>query len=165
MGIQRQKRLELAANQYAAAQKLALNAGMLLLKHTDYHYSLRKDGWKMDIWPSTYKFHCKFEPFIRPVEDWTLIQIVSAAVNTFHFREQKQKPLPVLVDLASVIAIVESEEEFEGDPPKDLLDRMIAMGPVANARHSVKVTKINLIKRLRAAFGAPVETNDACSPL
>jgi hypothetical protein len=48
------------------------------------------------------------------------------------------------------IRAVEAEEEMKGHPPRDVLDAMIAIGPIGNARAAVQATKKSILKRIQS---------------
>lgn len=64
---------------------------------------------------------------------------------------------PVLAKIVALVmaeererfkSIVETEEEFSGEPPQHVIDAMIAAGPVLNARAAVKTTKESILRRI-----------------
>lgn len=52
--------------------------------------------------------------------------------------------------LEEAAKVAESEPELDGDPPREVMDAMIAIGPIGNARASVRATKLNIAKRIRS---------------
>lgn len=86
-----------------------------------------------------------------------------------------EKHLPKCGDVATVMAIalainsertrcarlVETEEELPGDPPQKVIDAMIAVGPIGNARSAVRATKQSILNRIHSGETAPPLTDGA----
>lgn len=46
--------------------------------------------------------------------------------------------------------IAESEPEFPGEPPADIVEAMIEVGPVGNAKAACRATKASIAQRVRS---------------
>lgn len=73
---------------YDEACELANFGGLNLRRHTDYHYSLRGDGWIINLYPSRHRIHYDSNSS-RPIPNvndqipryWNLLDIVKAVLN------------------------------------------------------------------------------------
>lgn len=71
---------------FEEASKLASQAGMTFVKHSEIHYQLRgKTGWVLNVYPGNRRiFHDRNHlrpPYLKIQSDWTLIDIVNAAID------------------------------------------------------------------------------------
>jgi hypothetical protein len=70
---------------YALARQFAAQADMTLTQHTEIHYSLQSPaGWILNIYPGNRRLYhdrnCPKPPFLKIKPDWTLIDVVQAAI-------------------------------------------------------------------------------------
>ena len=82
----RSERTDVAGRQYDAAAELATAGGFTLVRHTPVHYQLWPDDkrWILNIYPSNRRLYHdprKRGPFLRVSDDWTLLDVVMAAVE------------------------------------------------------------------------------------
>lgn len=91
---------------FAAARQLAAQAGMTLVQHTEVHYGLQSPaGWLLNIYPGNRRlYHDRQKPkppFLKVRPDWTLMDIVKAAVaasnNTDAFAKEIDWKMPKIV--------------------------------------------------------------------
>jgi len=80
-----QRRL-LAAEDFPELEKLAKNAGVMLLKHSDSHYSLRTEDWRLNIYPGNLRLHRDRGPeriaeTLPLPEVWSLSDVVRLVVS------------------------------------------------------------------------------------
>lgn len=73
--------------QFEEARELAKSHGLDLRQHSDSHYSLRKDGWQIDIYPGNQRVHrprncpAPFIDFGDASVEWTILDAVKGAVK------------------------------------------------------------------------------------
>jgi hypothetical protein len=76
---------ERADKEYVEAAQLASEHALHLIQHTFVHYQLKKPGeWCYDIYPGNRRIYKKKDsktPFLKLPADWTLIDVVKAAIN------------------------------------------------------------------------------------
>lgn len=78
----------IAAEQYTDASRILKEAGAALLRHSEYHYSIRRDGWILHVYPSNCRLYSPTAsggaraPFIRIATPWTLIDVARAVAES-----------------------------------------------------------------------------------
>lgn len=82
----RQRRADAAA-EYGDASQLAAEAGLSLLRRSDSHYQLWGGGRLLNVYPGNQRLYrdSSFPPFPKltiPAGDWTLTDVVRAAIRT-----------------------------------------------------------------------------------
>ena len=70
---------------FGAARQLAAQSGMVLEQHTEVHYGLKSPaGWLLNIYPGNRRLYHDRQrpkpPFLKIKPDWTLIDVVRAAI-------------------------------------------------------------------------------------
>ncbi len=84
---ERRRRLEIAATDFPAAKQTATEAGLILVRLSEFHFRLIADKWSVDLWPSTQRIVRLSGQFgfnrslIGEIafQDWTLISVVDQA--------------------------------------------------------------------------------------
>lgn len=86
--LDKQRRADLAtaaAADFSAACELAVQHGLILKRHTDWHYTLQaKGGWLVNLYPSKHRICFSKDrrgPFLKVSPDWTLLEVVIAAIE------------------------------------------------------------------------------------
>ena len=81
------KRRRQAWEDFKPAAQAASQFGMILVQHTETHYSLRhQKGWILNIYPGNRRLyrdpntHTR-SPYLKLPEDWTLIDVVEACAR------------------------------------------------------------------------------------
>lgn len=82
----RKAQMDLAGHQFQEAQTLAEANGLYLVRHAKVHYQLSPDdrSWLLNIYPSNRRLYHdpkKPGPFLRVPPDWTLLDVVKAALK------------------------------------------------------------------------------------
>jgi len=82
----RNARMDAAGGHFQEAQMLAQSGGLLLCRFTSVHYQLspRDRSWVLNIYPSNRRlYHDKSRPgpFLRVRANWTLLDVVTAALE------------------------------------------------------------------------------------
>ena len=67
----------------AEAQSLALQNGLLLVRHSEMHWSLHADDeWLITIWPGPQRLaRHGHAPWLTLAENWTVLDVVKAAIE------------------------------------------------------------------------------------
>lgn len=81
----RAQRTDAAAEQFKEAMALAIGHDLVLTQCTNIHYQLsdRHGDWLLNIYPSNRRlYHDKQRrcPYLRVPDDWTLLDVVKAAI-------------------------------------------------------------------------------------
>lgn len=70
---------------FEEARKLAYEHGMILIQHTDVHYTLSANNWRLNLYPGNQRLYHdkkhKKPPFLEVPENWTLKDIVDACIK------------------------------------------------------------------------------------
>lgn len=80
----------LSHNQFGAAQQLAAQAGLTLVRRSDVHYQLflSRNDWLLNIYPGNQRLYADRNrpkaPFIDVKLNWTLIDVVKSVISTFN---------------------------------------------------------------------------------
>ncbi len=82
----RSQRAGSALEQFKQAGRLAGEHGLILMQRTNIHYQLApRDGkWLLNIYPSNRRLYHdphKRGPYLRVPENWTLLDVVKAAIE------------------------------------------------------------------------------------
>lgn len=81
-------RRQTSANQFVDARALAAEHGLILRQHTDWHYTIRREGrrWLSSIYPGKRRLVKSREmpelaPYIKLPENWTLVDVVKGFIE------------------------------------------------------------------------------------
>lgn len=80
---------------FIEARRLAMRAGLTLVRHTETHYALESPmGWLINIYPGNRRLYAdrnrKKSPFLKLIDDWTLIDVVKAASTPIEIESDGQ---------------------------------------------------------------------------
>jgi len=106
--IEGQRSREENAALYVQAQQKAAQAGLLLKKHTNVHYSLQSQthGWRLNIYPGNRRLYYDRQhnkpPFLKVEPNWNLLDVVDAAILASNSMDSFEKDI---IEKTSPIAI------------------------------------------------------------
>ncbi len=107
---QREKcdRRELNSTIYSSARALAARHGLHLIRHSEFHYSIRKEGeFIINLWPGNQRVKADQNrgaaPFLKLPREWNLLHVVESTIG---FLNPDYDPIDITDDVEQLNAIL-----------------------------------------------------------